>query len=99
MEELWAYMKAKVPELSISAIPQEGENLCHADLHLAMEQPQVRDISWNPQFLGRRFSAKYAKNILALVIYLTGKQAEEKCGRCGKSAGPFQGCILPVACV
>ncbi|EMR71550.1 hypothetical protein UCREL1_1419 [Eutypa lata UCREL1] len=98
-DELWNYMKVMVRELKLSAIPPKGDKQCHVALPLAMQQPQVRNIIWNKQFRGRRFNDRWAENIFALVVYLTGKEAEEKCGKCGDGNGPFNGCIMPPGCV
>lgn len=46
-QELWAHMKANVPQITLAEIPKKGTNF-HASLPLAMQQRQVRNISWDP---------------------------------------------------
>ena len=96
-EALWDYMKASVPEITGDDMPvQEGDRYWHHELLAAMGQPRLRDITWNNGFTGKvRFSDKCAHNILALAVYLAGKEAEEPCNVCRKRNGPFVGCMLP----
>ena len=95
-QALWSYINSSIPELSRDTIPVPAEKKrWHKDLPAAMSQPRSREIAWNDRFSGKRFSKKHSENILALCIYLTGKEADQPCGRCQKGLGPFSGCILP----
>ncbi|RYP63781.1 hypothetical protein DL771_009114 [Monosporascus sp. 5C6A] len=89
---LWRYMKANVPEITIQDIPKKGDQHYLPALPLLMRLPQVRDIAWNKKYRGKRFNDKYADNLVALAVYLTGKKAEPGCKNC---QGPFEGCIIP----
>ncbi|RYP78004.1 hypothetical protein DL769_003276 [Monosporascus sp. CRB-8-3] len=90
--QLWRYMRANVPEITIENIPKKGDKQYFPALPVLMRLPQVRDIAWNKKFRGKRFSDKYAHNLVALAVYLTGKKAEPGCKHC---QGPFDGCIIP----
>ncbi|RYP02236.1 hypothetical protein DL764_005878 [Monosporascus ibericus] len=90
--QLWQYMKANVPEITIENIPEKGGRYYSPALLVLMRLPQVRDVAWNKKFRGKRFSDKYADNFVALAVYLTGKKAEPGCKNC---QGPFEGCIVP----
>lgn len=87
-------MKANVPQITLVEIPKKGPNF-HASLPLAMQQQQVRNVSWNPEFTGKQFTQKWGHNLLALAVFLTGKEAEVKCGGCNNHRGPFDKCVLP----
>ncbi|RYP13166.1 hypothetical protein DL767_010859 [Monosporascus sp. MG133] len=90
--QLWRYMKANVPEITIENIPKRGDKQYFPALPVLMRLPQVRDVAWNKKFRGKRFSDKYADNLVALAVYLTGKKAEPGCKNC---QGPFEACIIP----
>ncbi|RYP49145.1 hypothetical protein DL768_005079 [Monosporascus sp. mg162] len=90
--QLWRYMKANVPEITIENIPKKGDRQFYRALPVLMGLPQVRDVAWNKKFRGKRFSDKHADNLVALAVYLTGKKAEPGCENC---QGPFEGCIIP----
>ncbi|KAK9789136.1 putative Cupin 2 conserved barrel domain-containing protein [Seiridium cardinale] len=90
---LWQHMKS-LPQIEVDRMEQlphiPGEVYIHAKL------PRVRGIELNPRFRGsKKFNPKWGSNSLALVVYLTGEEAEIPCKSCANRSGPFVGCVLP----
>ncbi|KAL2134695.1 hypothetical protein VTI74DRAFT_11099 [Chaetomium olivicolor] len=82
--DLWAYIK---PHLAMTkTVPSNA-----AVRHL-LTLPRRRDLEFNPR--GHGFREFSAQDIAALLVQLTGDEAQESCRRCRKGKGPFQGCVL-----
>jgi hypothetical protein len=103
VETLWEYMRTSVPELkdypSLEALGHAMGHRKLSDLFPSTTMPRVRNIAFNlhfkPKTPGQKLEPKWVENIIALAVYLTGREAAEPCHRCLRLAGPFQGCVMP----
>ncbi|KAH6618266.1 hypothetical protein B0J18DRAFT_275058 [Chaetomium sp. MPI-SDFR-AT-0129] len=63
-----------------------------------LKLPLIRDIHLRSDSMGRPriINLNRSSNIVAVLIQLTGTEADVMCERCTRSNGPFRGCIVSV---
>lgn len=82
---LWEYIRQFLGHTAI--IPDDDitkELLLH---------PRRRDLHWNPEFKGG-FLEGSDKDILSMIIQVTGEAAKTPCSGCRRGLGPFAGCVV-----
>lgn len=86
-EKMWEYIR---PFLTVhDSIPTI--NWVQHVIHL----PRVRDIKWNEERNREHpYRDSHARDITALIVYVTGVEASAPCTYCAEGKGPLIGCIM-----
>lgn len=57
--------------------------------------PRVRDLVWNAERIREHpYRDSHARDVTALMVQITGIEAEYPCRTCSEGKGPFKGCIM-----
>ncbi|KUI67543.1 hypothetical protein VM1G_03615 [Cytospora mali] len=57
--------------------------------------PRIREIKWNEERNKEHpYRDSHARDITALIVYVTGVEAPMPCSHCAGGKGPFAGCIM-----
>lgn len=86
-DEMWQYIRPFLTEHRDSA--PTGNWINHV-IHL----PRVRDIKWNePRIKELPYRDTHPRDITALIVQVTGVEAQTPCKACAQGRGPFDGCV------